>query len=80
MKAVELKFEQMPRNGAVSLWVNDLNIWDLDKKDLTPDVMKAIQSAVERGMQIMRHSIREAQPDVPYVHCGGVFEAMKVLR
>jgi hypothetical protein len=47
------EFFTKPRDGKVSLWVrvddSNYNIWDLSVKEATPDVLKAIRSAFERG-------------------------------
>lgn len=42
------------RDGKIAVWIKmpggeSYNIWDLDKKVVTPDVLKAIMSSFERG-------------------------------
>jgi len=49
------------RDGKASLWVDDLNIWDLPHKQVTQDVLKAIRSAYERGRQ---KAIREIENEI----------------
>jgi len=45
----ELKI--IDRNGKASLWVGKLNIWDIQHRECTPNVLDAIRSAYERGRQ-----------------------------
>ena len=67
MKDIKLKFTITKRDGKNSLWVNNLNIWDLNEEECTYDVMKALVSAVERGVKLERESRR----DMPCIYVGG---------
>lgn len=59
-------FSKRMRDGKVSLWVDNYNIWDLPPKQVTEDVLKAIQCAFDRGVQITRTAMFEAAPNAPY--------------
>jgi hypothetical protein len=74
MRAIGVRFEQKPRGGLVSLWVNDRNIWDLDKRECTVDVLKAIQSALSCGMELYRDSIQEQMLEIPRIKTDGKFK------
>ncbi len=39
------------RNGRAALWINDMNIWDLEHSEVTEAVLSAIKSAYERGYE-----------------------------
>ena len=50
--ATELpKLSVRDREGKASLWAGNLNIWDIPWKHATPDVLDAIASAYERGVE-----------------------------
>lgn len=55
------RFTTRPRNGKVSLWVNDYNIWDLEEKELTEGVKSAIIHAYFLGTVHMKALINEAE-------------------
>lgn len=62
---MKVKFYTSERGSKVALWVaaDDLdisgrNIWDLKKKEMTPDVMMAIRSAFHRGVEFHREMMR----------------------
>jgi hypothetical protein len=51
------------REDKVAIWLesedrNPLNIWSLSKKELTPEVLKAIVTAVERGILVQQETTR----------------------
>jgi hypothetical protein len=55
--------ETTKRKDKIAIWAayegDRLNIWDLPPKQLTEDVLKAIVSAVERGMVLQRQQIQK---------------------
>lgn len=59
-------FSKRMRDGKLSLWVNGYNIWDLPPKQATDDVLKAIQSAFDRGSQLTRNAIIESSPNATH--------------
>ena len=75
MGKFEVKFTKEPRNGLIALWADDRNIWDLPEKDCTPEVLRAIQSAVGRGAELYRDSVVRELKDIGRVTCGGEFES-----
>jgi hypothetical protein len=60
----EPKFKITKRNGKFALWVNMgsnwQNIWDLNKNEATPNVLKAIMNAVGIGEMRMEAYLRTA--------------------
>lgn len=51
------------RKEKIGIWLesegrNPLNIWYLTKSELTPEVLKAIVSAVERGILVQQETTR----------------------
>jgi hypothetical protein len=59
------KFFTTLRNKKISLWVElegaeqgPWNIWDLTPKECTAEVMKAVQSAFERGIELTELEVR----------------------
>ena len=52
----KIKFWTEPRDGQLSLWVDagfgPFNIWDIPTKQATPNVLNAVASAFERGMEM----------------------------
>lgn len=66
---MKVKFYTTERNGLKALWVapedhhpilGGRNIWDLKKKEMTPDVMLAIRSAFHRGVEFHKEMIRNS--------------------
>jgi hypothetical protein len=65
------------RNGKVSLWAeapnknaydyDRWNIWDLDPKEATPDVLNAILSAFNLGAMFQRVAFRSGHLEIPPV-------------
>ena len=61
--AIEIDMFTTERDGKIAIWVRadgrELNIWDLPKKAASDAVMKAIASAIERGMTIEHRRLKE---------------------
>lgn len=64
-----VEFSVSERKGKMALWVtldNDRrNIWDLDEKEATKDVLSAIRSAFEIGMMFQRNVIYKNSIKIP---------------
>lgn len=54
---MQVKFEITDRDDKKALWVNNQNIWDVDKKSLTYDVEKAIIMAYFIGIKHAKQKI-----------------------
>ena len=58
---MKAKFTTTKRNGKIALFVDvngrKQNIWDLPKKELIDDVMKAIISAFQVGCNMQKHEM-----------------------
>jgi len=46
------------RRGMASLWIGNLNIWDLPHNQVTQDVLDAIRSAYKRGRYMAMQEVK----------------------
>ena len=65
---MQLKFKMTKRDKKMALWVNGINIWDVKSRELTPDVLIAIKSAVMRGAELncmeIQNTLRLCAPGI----------------
>jgi len=54
------QFSIRERDGQASLWVGELNIWDIPKRHATPDVLDAICNAYRRGREGVIEELRDS--------------------
>jgi len=59
------KLSVRDRDGKASLWAGNINIWDISWKYATPDVLDAIASAYERGVQYAKTYIAMSNQNMP---------------
>jgi hypothetical protein len=61
----KITFSTQQRDGKISIWVQmdghpPLNVWDLEPDEATKHVLKAIESAWERGWRMAKNSMNDA--------------------
>jgi hypothetical protein len=52
------RYDNIAKKNKAALWVDDKNIWDIDHKHVTADVLAAIRNAYDIGR---RHAISDMQ-------------------
>jgi len=59
------KLSVKDRDGKASLWAGNLNIWDIPWNHATPEVLDAVASAYERGVEYAKTYIAISNHNMP---------------